>query len=150
MTPAILKLDNPLGVFLYTVLSYLGTWYSWGGDDPSGFDCSGLVVEGLKAAGLIARGNDHTADQLWSMYPHTSLPREGCLALFGSARKATHVEVVVGVDVGVGTVWTVGASGGGSRTKTRQNAIRDNAFVKLRPVTRSDKLGFVDPFQGRR
>jgi cell wall-associated NlpC family hydrolase len=142
--------DTALDVFLYDVLSFLGTWYSWGGDDPTGFDCSGLVVEGLKAAGLIARGSDHTADQLWKMYPRTELPKPGCLVLFGKKTKATHVEVVVGVDATAGTVWTVGASGGGSRTRTKEDAIRDNAFVKMRTVTRADKLGFVDPFQGRR
>ena len=25
-----------------------GKWYTWGGDDPGSFDCSGLVIEYLK------------------------------------------------------------------------------------------------------
>ena len=39
--------------FLQTALAYLGTPYVWGGDDPSGFDCSGFVIECLKSAGLL-------------------------------------------------------------------------------------------------
>ena len=47
-------------LFVDVLWNYLGTWYSWGGDDPEGFDCSGLVVEGLKSVGMIPRGGDAT------------------------------------------------------------------------------------------
>ena len=32
---------------------YIGKFYKWGGDDPSGFDCSGFVIEILKSVGIL-------------------------------------------------------------------------------------------------
>jgi len=50
--------------FLQSALSYLGTPYVWGGDDPSGFDCSGFVIECLKSAGILNEREDYTAESL--------------------------------------------------------------------------------------
>jgi hypothetical protein len=45
-------------------------------------------------------------------------------------------------------VLSLGASGGGSRTVTVSDAIRSNAFIKLRPFRSRDGVaGFVDPFR---
>ena len=35
--------------------SLLWTPYKWGGDDPSGLDCSGMMVEVLKSVGALPR-----------------------------------------------------------------------------------------------
>ncbi len=44
----------------------LGKPYRWGGNDPlAGFDCSGLVIEGLKAAGVLPRVGDWSAAALY-------------------------------------------------------------------------------------
>jgi hypothetical protein len=42
---------------------------------------------------------------------------------------------------------TIGASGGGSATTTLEEAIRSNAFVKVRPL--AQRLGYIlrDPFE---
>jgi len=41
------------------------------------------------------------------------------------------------------------AGGGGSKTITKADAIRDNAFIKIRPIySRKFLWGFVDPFLG--
>ena len=45
--------------------SYIGKWYKWGGDDPSGFDCSGFVIEILKSIGILPRRYDGTATDLY-------------------------------------------------------------------------------------
>lgn len=125
---------------------FVGTWYSWGGDDPSGFDCSGFVLEVLKSVGLFPRRGDTTAQGLYDRFKDkgTQNPSEGCLAFFGKATsKIIHVEFVI-ASIG-GVIFTLGASGGGSKTKTKDDAIRDNAFIKVRPL-RNDVIAYVNPF----
>jgi len=128
------------------ILQFVGTWYSWGGDDPSGFDCSGICIEVLKAVGYFPRKGDATAQGIYDRYKSkvTGTPTEGCFVLYGKNTMAiTHIEYVIAVIDG--TVFTVGASGGGSRTKTKDDAIKDNAFIKIRPQ-RSDVIAYVNPF----
>lgn len=114
-----------------TALSYLGTPYVWGGDDPSGFDCSGFVLECLKSAGVIDEHLDHTADSLMHAL-HAEVadePSEGSLLFtLDDAGGATHV--VICLD----RWFQIGASGGKSSTVDRQSAWRENAYVKIRPI----------------
>jgi cell wall-associated NlpC family hydrolase len=37
---------------------FIGKFYKWGGDDPAGFDYSGLAIEVLKAVGVLPRKGD--------------------------------------------------------------------------------------------
>lgn len=66
---------------LDTARVFIGTFYSWGGDDPDGFDCSGLMVELLKVGGLIQRGEDYTAEGLRQKFKQhvTQDPQPGAL-----------------------------------------------------------------------
>lgn len=110
--------------------SYLGTMYRWGGDDPSGFDCSGFVIEVLQSVGLLPEGFDGTAQTLHDMFHPLTFPEIGCLAFRQNASgKIVHVGLVI--DTG-GLV--IHASGGGSNTLTLDDAIRQNAFIKVRPI----------------
>jgi hypothetical protein len=123
---------------------YVGTFYSWGGDDPSGFDCSGFVVEILKSVGLLPRKGDWTAHGLFELFQNRAVdtPIEGCLVFWHSDNKIIHVEMCVD------TERSLGASGGGSGTVTREDAIKHNAFIKMRPYkSRKNIYGFVDPFK---
>lgn len=123
---------------------YVGTFYSWGGDDPSGFDCSGFVVEVLKAIGLLPRGGDWTAAGLYEIFKNrvVNAPQAGCLVFWHSNNKIIHVEICVDSER------CLGASGGGRGTVTREDAIKHNAFIKMRPYkSRKNVYGFVDPFK---
>jgi hypothetical protein len=116
--------------------------YRWGGDDPIwGFDCSGLVIEGLKGANKFHRDKDATAAGLATMYLPAPVLRPGCLLFWGNP--IIHVEVVWQI-VG-GQPYTIGASGGGSSTRTQEDAARFNAYVKIRPA-RPGWVRAVDPF----
>lgn len=128
------KLDPLRELFLRTLWSYLGTPYIWGGDDPSGFDCSGLVIEGLKTIGLVPRGFDTTADGLYHQFLSRSVgwPRPGDLAFRVSGGRAVHVGTVVMVEDK--TAYLIGASGGGSRTNSPADAWKQNAYVRVRPL----------------
>jgi hypothetical protein len=154
MTEPTYERDNDLALLAGNYAwSFIGIPYRWGGDDPSGFDCSGLAVEVLQGVGLFDRKADDNANGLFHRFPSVEKPHRGCLAFWGrrddSRLRATHVEIVV--KTRDAQTWTVGASGGGSKTKTEADAWRQNAFVKLRPVhgpgARADFLGYCDPFK---
>lgn len=117
--------------------SYLGTFYRWGGDDPSGFDCSGFVIEVLKSVGLLPEGFDGTAQTLHDMFYPLTFPEIGCLAFRKNASgKIVHVGIVLDpIGIVLDPIWLViHASGGGSNTLTLDDAIKQNAFIKVRPV----------------
>lgn len=130
--------------FLRTALAYLGTPYIWGGDDPSGFDCSGLVVECLKSVGLLKESEDLTADGLYRRFEkgRIELPRQGALLFYlGGSGKATHV--VICLD----GFFQIGASGGGATNIDFSIAWHTNAYVKIRPIRfNPTKMAVLYPF----
>src|SRR4030042_3813462 len=129
---------------------YLGTPYRWRGDDPmAGFDCSGLAVEVLKSVGVLPRVGDWSAESLYELFKKkggiVSKPSEGCLAFWVSfpGGKIRHVEIMIN------EMLSIGASGGGSKTLTIDDAVSQNAYIKIRPINFNDPemFGFVDPFK---
>jgi len=134
-----------------------GMPYIWGGDDAvEGYDCSGLVIEGLQAAGILPRKGDWRARDLAAKFSvrEFSHVSRGDLVCFGDP--ITHIEIVwhreslYNRDIGrEPMIWTLGASGGDSETLTREDAIRDNAFVKVRPLESLGRpMAFRNPFEG--
>jgi len=124
--------------------SFIGTAYRWGGDDPmAGFDCSGFVIEILKSVGKLPRVGDWSAAQLSEMFPKTTVPHEGCLVFYSSTPGGhiIHVEYVID------DTRSIGASGGGSSTNTVQDAINQDAYIKVRPFGGRQNIAcFVNPF----
>ena len=124
---------------------WIGHFYLWQGDDPHGFDCSGLIVEVLQSVGLLKHKSDYSADMLYLKYNDRMRERgyKGCLVFWlnNAQTKAIHIEMMSD------NLHTIGASGGGSKTKTIADAIRDNAFVKMRPLGyRGLNYKICDPF----
>ncbi len=131
--------------FLRTALSYLGTPYVWAGDDPSGFDCSGFVLECLKTVGVVSERDDLTADGLLRKFSPKLVPApcEGALLfLLNRDGKATHVVICLDES------FQIGASGGTKDTVDLRAAWRDNAYVKIRPIRfDATRMKVADPFR---
>jgi len=126
----------------------LGKPYNWGGQNPlEGFDCSGLVIEGLKAVGVLPKKGDWTARGLRDRFKGKEIqsPTPGCLLFWNRGSQIGHVEIVW--QVVDGGRLTIGASGGGSKTHTEQDAIDQDAYIKVRPATPNWVVA-VDPFIG--
>ena len=122
----------------------VGKPYIWGGDDPmKGFDCSGFVQECLDSIGLDPKG-DQTAQALYNYYRHskTHEAKKGNILFFGKdSVSITHTAICLN------SILMIEAGGGRSTTKTIQDAINQNAFIRVRPITnRADLIAIVNPF----
>lgn len=132
-------------VALEYIKHYTGQWYKWGGDDPDGFDCSGLACEFMKAGGLVSRNYDNTAQGIWDEFKAHQVrdPYEGCLVFWTDKPGGT----IIHVEIMMNPVLAFGASGGGSKTLTPADAMKDNAFIKVRlAASRAHIHGYIDPW----
>jgi len=125
-------------------MSYVGTPYQWGGDDPTAFDCSGLCIEILQSCGMFPHKKDTTSQGLWDKFKVEGLgPRLsfGALAFFGKSESSiTHVTFML-------DNWRMlEAGGGGRRVMTLEDARKYNAFIRVRPLTiRRDLVAVAMP-----
>ena len=121
---------------------FIGTPYIWGGNGTGkasgGFDCSGLVLEGLWSLGLYS-GPDVSAQGLYNALGSSEKwgvtdfdnAHDGDILFFGkSLSKITHVAVALGDGL------MIEAGGGGSSCKSLASS---TGFVRIRPI-RSDIL----------
>jgi cell wall-associated NlpC family hydrolase len=125
-------------------LSFVGAPYRWGGENPmGGFDCSGLAQEILRAVGMDPPG-DQTAQMLYDHFKtrsDTNVRQFGALTFYGTGlSRISHVGFMID------DVHMIEAGGGGSSTIDIDAAIRQNAFVRIRPFNaRKDLLDVLNP-----
>jgi cell wall-associated NlpC family hydrolase len=125
-----------LTMFFYSVM---GLPYKWGGMNPiSGLDCSGFVQEALSTIGLDPAG-DQTADALYRYFSSDKLGKKnitqfGSLLFFGSESAITHIAIALNDKI------MIEAGGGGSKTLTKDDAIAQNAYIRIRPINRRKDL----------
>jgi len=132
----LLKRNNIADEFVGYVEKWIGTPYTWAGDDFDGLDCSGLVMEGFKGVGEFGDAEDYSANGLYKIFKtrkcaEPEKPYKGCLVFwFNKKDRAIHVAVMKDSDL------IIHAAGGGQLTETIEDAKRDNAYVKQRSLAR--------------
>ena len=131
-------------IMIFWLTRHVGQVYRWGGNNGiTGYDCSGLAQEFLLSFGAHPQvGTDMTAQVLYdSLKPKSkeNIFDSGSLVFFGKNVKAiTHVGILINDSL------MVEAGGGGSKTLTQQDAINQNAFVRIRPLSnRKDLVGVL-------
>lgn len=116
---------------------FIGRPYVWGGDGSGkyggGFDCSGLVLEALKAIGVVGNGLDFTAQGLhdalkkrgWVDVPPELMTVQDVLFWGKSAAKITHTAIAID------RARYVEAGGGSSKSTSPANS---TGMVRVRPL----------------
>lgn len=123
-------------------MRFVGLPYRWGGDDPmAGFDCSGFVLEVLAAFGFKLPDQNAASLYVWcKTNNYRNEVRAGSLAFFGKDGDITHVGLCINTDL------MIEAGGGGSQTVDLEAAVKQNAYLRVRPIrSRKDFVGAYYP-----
>jgi cell wall-associated NlpC family hydrolase len=125
-------------------VAFIGGPYKYGGDDPmAGFDCSGFVQELLLSVGW-GPPTDHSAQDLFHFLSGKNWSEKlqrGAIVFFGKNReKIGHVAIALNDEM------MLEAGGGDATTTTLPEAIKRNAFIRIRPIKhRKDLIAYLYP-----
>lgn len=125
--------------------SFVGTRYSWGAKGVvNGLDCSGLVSELLKAAGVMANKEELNSQGIFDRFQTNGtwdVYKAGSLVFYGKdVKHITHVGMMIDQES------VIQAAGGDETTDTPDEAAQQRAFVKIRHIGyRADKVAVIRP-----
>lgn len=87
-------ISDPLATVIATARDQIGTPYRFGGQTPSGFDCSGLVHYAYRSVGVTT---PRTTSGLWRQLPKRAEDiKPGDVLFFNIGGKPSHVGLYVG------------------------------------------------------
>ena len=117
------------------LILYIGIPYVWGGNTPKGFDCSGLVCEGLRSIGKLSK-RDYTAQGLYNLFckeGNFSQIKDNTILFFGkNTGEISHIAVALNEKQMI-------EAGGEGRVET------DKGYVRIRAIgTRNDLVATVN------
>lgn len=120
---------------------FIGSVYKWTGSGPYnlGFDCSGLILEGLMAYSLWGK-EDASAQMIYNKFFLSAVMSErpdiGCLLFFGkSTKEITHIGYAIN------NYQYIEAGGGDSKSV-------DKGMVRIRPIAwRHDLVAVLQIFK---
>lgn len=115
------------------MMQFAGVPYIYMGNNPmTGWDCSGMVCEWLKATGEIPYNADLSAQMIFDKYDRNSTSgifTRGALAFYGEdVRKISHIGLLIN------SYQMLEAGGGDSTTKTIEEAKKRGAMTRVRMV----------------
>jgi cell wall-associated NlpC family hydrolase len=124
--------NDKIELLVQYAFCFVGTPYRWGGDYPTGYDCSGFAQEVLRGVGWDIPG-DQTSQQLFDYFKTrwfiSKEAQKGSLLFFGR----TH-ERISHVAIALDEIHMIEAGGGDSTTIDLKSAENKNAFVRVRPI----------------
>jgi peptidoglycan DL-endopeptidase CwlS len=125
-------------------IKHLGIPYRWGGNDPlAGLDCSGFVLELLKAFGIVEGAFDTNAQGIYDQFKANLVPDPffGCLVFFGQ-----NSQVITHVGFALSDKLMIEAGGGNNTVTTLAAAIQQRAWIRIRPIARrKDLVAVIEP-----
>jgi cell wall-associated NlpC family hydrolase len=125
---------------------FIGQPYQWGKQGPIFWDCSGFILEVLKAFGRVDDKVDMTAKDLFRYLLNNNWKvglQAGSILFFGG--RESQFEKISHVGIAYNRSLFIGANSGNSTTKTLDKAIEQNAFIKLRPIRKDLIVSLFHP-----
>lgn len=134
--------QEKLDMMVFYAQYFIKTPYQWGGNNYSGYDCSGFVQEALASVGLDPKG-DQSAQTLYDYFSQRwdEKLNRGSLLFFGKSKKQiTHVALAVSKN------FMLEAGGGGHLITNEAAARAANACIRIRPIdNRGDLVSTLFP-----
>jgi cell wall-associated NlpC family hydrolase len=120
-------------------LSHLFKPYTWGGNGPDSFDCSGYVIACLSKIGRWPVGVDDTAHGIYNRFKRytTETPYRGNLVFWGSTERIHHIAIILNNRA------VIGAHGRDIRKVTVEPI-----DYRIKRYNLSDFVAYCDPLPG--